>query len=224
MNKRASRRKRLLKAGTIEFGDGAITCIVRNISDTGALLDVATPVGIPHHFTLVLRANGHGMPLLHCKRIIYRGRDDQPRRHPRRAARNRELASRRPADQDRYALHGAQQALRKIFEPDIWHQASQTLPHRQPAKRGRFPASSLDNPAAKEIMTPLTSAQCLAIAVRKIGEATGDRRYGKELEATARAWLVLAERIEQGERLALQDSQCGQEKAQSDVCNLTLNV
>jgi hypothetical protein len=115
-------------------------------------------------------------------------------------------------------------ALRKIFEPDIWHQASQTLPHRQPAKRGRFPASSLDNPAAKEIMTPLTSAQCLAIAVRKIGEATGDRRYGKELEATARAWLVLAERIEQGERLALQDSQCGQEKAQSDVCNLTLNV
>ena len=101
MNKRASRRKRLLKAGTIEFGDGAITCIVRNISDTGALLDVATPVGIPHHFTLVLRANGHGMPLLHCKRIIYRGRDDQPRCHPRRAARNRELASRRPADQDR---------------------------------------------------------------------------------------------------------------------------
>ena len=50
-------------------------------------------------------------------------------------------------------------------------------------------------------MTPLTSAQCLAIAERKIGEATGDRRYGKELEATARAWLVLAERIEQGERL-----------------------
>jgi PilZ domain len=62
MNKRASRRKRLLKAGTIEFGDGAITCIVRNMSDTGALLDVATPVGIPHHFTLVLRANGHRMP------------------------------------------------------------------------------------------------------------------------------------------------------------------
>jgi hypothetical protein len=57
-------------------------------------------------------------------------------------------------------------------------------------------------------MTPLTSAQCLAIAERKIGEATGDRRYGKELETTARAWLVLAERIEQGERLAVQDSGC----------------
>jgi hypothetical protein len=35
----------------------------------------------------------------------------------------------------------------------------------------------------------------------QIGQAIGDRRYGKELEATARAWLVLAERIEQGERL-----------------------
>jgi len=50
-------------------------------------------------------------------------------------------------------------------------------------------------------VTPLTSAECLAIAERKIGQAIGDRRYGKELEATARAWLVLAEKIEQGERL-----------------------
>jgi hypothetical protein len=50
-------------------------------------------------------------------------------------------------------------------------------------------------------VTPLTSAECLAIAERKIGQAIGDRRYGKELEATARAWLVLADRIEQGERL-----------------------
>jgi hypothetical protein len=53
MNKRAAPRNRVLKAGTIEFGDSAITCIVRNMSDTGALLDVATPVGIPDHFTLV---------------------------------------------------------------------------------------------------------------------------------------------------------------------------
>ena len=47
----------------------------------------------------------------------------------------------------------------------------------------------------------MTSAECLAIAERKIGQAIGDRRYGKELEATARAWLVLADRIEQGEAL-----------------------
>jgi hypothetical protein len=62
MNKRASPRKRVLKAGTIEFGGGAITCMVRNMSDTGAMLDVVTPVGIPDRFTLVLRANKHRMP------------------------------------------------------------------------------------------------------------------------------------------------------------------
>ena len=47
----------------------------------------------------------------------------------------------------------------------------------------------------------MTSAECLAIAERKIGEAIGDCRYGKELEATARAWVVLADRIEQAEAL-----------------------
>ena len=29
--------------------------------------------------------------------------------------------------QDDFALHGAQQALRNILEPDTWHQASQTF-------------------------------------------------------------------------------------------------
>jgi hypothetical protein len=49
-------------------------------------------------------------------------------------------------DQDRYALHGAQRALRKIFEPDILAPGlAGVLPHRQPAKRGRFPASSLES-------------------------------------------------------------------------------
>ena len=62
MDKRASPRKRVLKAGTIEFGGSAITCMVRNMSDTGAMLDVVTPVGIPDHFTLVLGANKHRMP------------------------------------------------------------------------------------------------------------------------------------------------------------------
>ena len=62
VEKRTFSRHRVLKAGTIEFGGGAITCMVRNMSDTGAMLDVATPVGIPDYFTLVLRANGHRMP------------------------------------------------------------------------------------------------------------------------------------------------------------------
>ena len=47
----------------------------------------------------------------------------------------------------------------------------------------------------------LTAAECLEIADRKMGEAVGDRRHGKELRATAEAWLVLAERIAQIEAI-----------------------
>jgi hypothetical protein len=59
---RATPRQRVLKAGTIEFNGGAIDCMVRNVSDRGAALDVTTPVGIPDKFTLVLPANGFHRP------------------------------------------------------------------------------------------------------------------------------------------------------------------
>ena len=51
-NNRAAPRQRVFKAGTIEFGGGGIDCIVRNISETGAALEVATPLSIPERFTL----------------------------------------------------------------------------------------------------------------------------------------------------------------------------
>jgi hypothetical protein len=47
--------------------------------------------------------------------------------------------------------------------------------------------------------TPLTSAQCLAIAERKMAEAKAAPRHGKELEATG--WLVLAKRVAEAEAL-----------------------
>jgi hypothetical protein len=53
-------------------------------------------------------------------------------------------------------------------------------------------------------VSPLTSAECLAIAERKIAEAMGDRRHGKELKLTAQAWIVLAEKIKQAEALQKQ--------------------
>jgi hypothetical protein len=53
VEKRISQRHRVLKAGTIEFGGGAIDCMVRNISAAGAALDVTSPVGIPEHVTLI---------------------------------------------------------------------------------------------------------------------------------------------------------------------------
>jgi hypothetical protein len=54
---RIATRHRVLKAGKIEFGGGAIDCTVRNISATGAALDVTSPLGIPAQFTLVTEGN-----------------------------------------------------------------------------------------------------------------------------------------------------------------------
>ena len=53
----------------------------------------------------------------------------------------------------------------------------------------------------RQRLNELTSAECLKIAERKMEEAIGDRRYGKELSATAQAWLVLAERIAQADAI-----------------------
>jgi PilZ domain len=49
---RVAPRRRILKAGTIEFGGGGIDCTVKNISETGAALEVVTPLFIPDRFTL----------------------------------------------------------------------------------------------------------------------------------------------------------------------------
>jgi hypothetical protein len=58
MQKRTAPRHRFLKAGEIEFGGGAIDCMVRNWSSNGAALDVASLTGIPDHFNLFLLADG----------------------------------------------------------------------------------------------------------------------------------------------------------------------
>jgi PilZ domain len=49
---RIAPRHRKLKAGTIEFGGGGIDCTIRNMSETGAALEVVTPLFIPDRFTL----------------------------------------------------------------------------------------------------------------------------------------------------------------------------
>jgi hypothetical protein len=53
---RIAPRKRVFKAGTIEFGGGAIDCTVKNLSETGAALEVVTRLFIPDRFTLLCRA------------------------------------------------------------------------------------------------------------------------------------------------------------------------
>lgn len=51
---RSSARRRVLKSGNISCGGGAISCIVRNVSATGASLKIESPVGIPEMFDLLL--------------------------------------------------------------------------------------------------------------------------------------------------------------------------
>jgi len=53
LDRRPTSRQRVLKGGKILFGKaGAIDCTIRNISETGACLAVASPIGIPETFQL----------------------------------------------------------------------------------------------------------------------------------------------------------------------------
>ena len=54
--KRASARRRTLKSGKIVFNNrnSTIDCTVRNLSDTGAKLVVASALGIPDSFELAI--------------------------------------------------------------------------------------------------------------------------------------------------------------------------
>jgi hypothetical protein len=56
-NRRSARRMRTLKKATIILSGGysVYDCVIRNLSETGAMLQVA-PLGIPNHFELVLDA------------------------------------------------------------------------------------------------------------------------------------------------------------------------
>jgi len=55
---RSTPRHRVLKAATISFGGGAISCTIRNLSDSGASLEVQSPIGIPETFALVMDGGG----------------------------------------------------------------------------------------------------------------------------------------------------------------------
>jgi hypothetical protein len=57
-SKRGAPRQRVLKPGRIEFNGGTIDCLVRNISDTGAAIEVTSQLGIPGEFNLLMTGNG----------------------------------------------------------------------------------------------------------------------------------------------------------------------
>lgn len=51
---RISPRRRVLKSGTIEFSGSALPCTVRNLSETGAAIEINSPLWFPERFTLVI--------------------------------------------------------------------------------------------------------------------------------------------------------------------------
>jgi hypothetical protein len=55
-------RHRVSKAATIDFIGGAIDCTVRNLSTTGAAIEVSNQGGIPEKFTLVMPEDGLHLP------------------------------------------------------------------------------------------------------------------------------------------------------------------
>jgi hypothetical protein len=60
-------RGRTLLAGKIisNYGQSSIDCIVRQISDVGAVIEVESALGIPEHFHLLIPGEGQPQP---CKR------------------------------------------------------------------------------------------------------------------------------------------------------------
>jgi PilZ domain len=55
---RAAPRFRVTKPAWIEHGREKVTCTLRDLSLTGASLEVTDPAGIPSHFTLVVPEDG----------------------------------------------------------------------------------------------------------------------------------------------------------------------
>ena len=55
---RIAPRQRVLKAGTIEFSGSKVDCLIRNISATGAALEINSPLWFPDVFVLVTTSDG----------------------------------------------------------------------------------------------------------------------------------------------------------------------
>ena len=54
-DKRRKTRQRTFKGGSIALPTGTVDCIVRNVSATGALLELKTPALIPNDFELIIK-------------------------------------------------------------------------------------------------------------------------------------------------------------------------
>ena len=59
---RRTTRHHTVKAGTIKFGGQAIDCLVRNLSASGAALELSNTSAIPARFVLAMPGDGLQLP------------------------------------------------------------------------------------------------------------------------------------------------------------------
>jgi hypothetical protein len=54
LDARRNQRNRVLDTGLIRFGDMSVCCVLRNLSETGAALDVGLESFVPDRFVLIV--------------------------------------------------------------------------------------------------------------------------------------------------------------------------
>jgi hypothetical protein len=69
---RGAQRYRVTKPAQIEYGVDKLACMLRDISTTGAALEVSDPMIIPAKFTLVLAEDGLKLPCTVVRRAGFR--------------------------------------------------------------------------------------------------------------------------------------------------------
>jgi PilZ domain len=60
-NRRAPRHN-VLKVGVVKFGRHTVNCLVRNLSITGAAIEISSRTALPERFVLVVPGDGLHLP------------------------------------------------------------------------------------------------------------------------------------------------------------------
>ena len=66
VERRAVRRHKVLKGATVCFDDSDVACVVRNLSTSGATLELASSISLPTSFTLEIKADQF---IRRCRRV-----------------------------------------------------------------------------------------------------------------------------------------------------------
>ncbi|RJF76660.1 PilZ domain-containing protein [Rhodopseudomonas palustris] len=57
IDRRGARRQRVYKRGTVAFSGAGFDCTIRNLSASGARIDLEEPARLPEHFILVIESD-----------------------------------------------------------------------------------------------------------------------------------------------------------------------